>query len=63
MRKRMTWKFFHFPQRAQARIFFSRIMRSKTTGYVLTVQCPTELRSKAIEMKDDFFNSFKIVRH
>lgn len=38
-------------------------MRSKTTGYVLTVQCPTELRSKAIEMKDDFFNSFKIVQH
>ena len=42
--------------------YFFRVMRSKTTGYVLTVQCPTELRSKAIEMKDDFFNSFKIVR-
>jgi hypothetical protein len=38
-------------------------MHSKTTGYVLTVQCSTELRSKAIEMKDDFSNSFNIVRH
>jgi len=38
-------------------------MRSKTTGYVLTVQCPTELRSKAIEIKGGFFNSFSIVRN
>jgi len=38
-------------------------MRNKATSYVLTAQYPTELRSKAIEMKDDFSNSFKIVRH
>lgn len=38
-------------------------MRSKTTGYGLAVQCPTELRSKALGMKDDFFGSFKIIRH
>jgi hypothetical protein len=38
-------------------------MRGKTTGYVLVVQFPAELRSKAIGMKDDFFGSFKIGRH
>jgi hypothetical protein len=42
---------------------FFRIMRNKTTGYVLVVQFPIELRSKAIEMKDDFFGSFKIIPH
>jgi hypothetical protein len=34
-------------------------MRSKTTGYGLAVQCPTELRNKALGMKDDFFGSFQ----
>jgi hypothetical protein len=38
-------------------------MRNKATSYVLTVQCPTELRSKAIEIKGGFFNSFRIVRN
>jgi hypothetical protein len=42
---------------------FFRTMRNKTTGYVLVVQFPIELRSKAIEMKDDFFGSFKIIPH
>ncbi|HUL90549.1 MAG TPA: hypothetical protein VLU23_20495 [Pseudolabrys sp.] len=43
--------------------YFFRVLRSKTTGYVLVVQFPTELRSKATAMKDDFFSSFKIVPH
>jgi len=42
---------------------FFRIMRNKTAGYVLVVQFPVELRSKAIGMKDDFFGSFKIIPH
>lgn len=42
---------------------FFRIMRNKTAGYVLVVQFPIELRSKAIGMKDDFFGSFKIIPH
>ena len=41
--------------------YFFRVLRSKTTGYVLVVQFPIELRSKAITMKADFFSSFKIV--
>ena len=36
-------------------------MRNKATSYVLTAQYPTELHSKAIEIKDGFFNSFRIV--
>jgi hypothetical protein len=43
--------------------YFFRVVRSKTTGYVLAVQFPSELRNKAIGMKDDFFGSFKIIRH
>jgi hypothetical protein len=42
--------------------YFFRVMRSKTSGYVLVVQFPTELRGEAIGMKDDFFGSFKVVR-
>ena len=42
--------------------YFFQVMRGKTTGYVLVVQFPVELRSKAIALKDDFFGSFKIVR-
>jgi hypothetical protein len=61
--KKMAWKFFHFPSASPSKNILFRVMRSKTTGYVLTDQCPTKLRSKAIEMKDDFLNSFKIVRH
>jgi hypothetical protein len=60
--QRDIWKFCRFIRNITRKYFF-RAMRSKTTGYVLTVQCPTELRSKVIEMKDDFSNSFKIVRH
>ena len=41
---------------------FFRVLRSKTTGYVLFVQFPSELRSKATGMKDEFFGSFKVVR-
>ncbi len=43
--------------------YFFQVMRSKTSGYVLAVQFPTALRSKAIGMKDDFFGSFKIIQH
>ena len=43
--------------------YFFRMIRGKTSGYVLVVQYPTALRSKAIDMKDDFFGSFKIVPH
>ncbi len=43
--------------------YFFRMIRSKTAGYVLAVQFPSSMRSKAIGMKDDFFGSFKIVPH
>jgi hypothetical protein len=43
--------------------YFFQVMRGKTSGYVLAVQFPAELRSKASGMKDDFFGSFKIVQH
>jgi hypothetical protein len=43
--------------------YFFRVMRSKTTGYLLAVQFPIELRSKAMEMKDGFFSSFKATPH
>jgi len=42
--------------------YFFQVMRSKTSAYVLVVQFPAELRSKASGMKDDFFSSFKIIR-
>jgi hypothetical protein len=42
--------------------YFFQVMRGKTSGYVLAVQFPAELRSKASGMKDDFFSSFKIIR-
>ncbi|MGB6349841.1 MAG: hypothetical protein WBG10_07400 [Pseudolabrys sp.] len=42
--------------------YFFQVMRGKTSGYVLAVQFPAELRGKASGMKDDFFSSFKIVR-
>lgn len=59
----MTWKFFRFPSTSPGKNTFFRVMRNKATSYVLTVQCPTELRSKAIEIKGGFFNSFRIVRN
>jgi hypothetical protein len=43
--------------------YFYRMIRSTTASYLLVVQFPTELRSKAIGMKSDFFGSFKIVPH
>ena len=43
--------------------YFFRMIRGKTSGYVLVVQFPAALRSKAIGMKDDFFGSFKSVQH
>jgi hypothetical protein len=63
MGKGMTWKFCSFSLTEPQQKYFFRIMRSKTTGYGLAVQCPTELRGKALGMKDDFFGSFKIIRH
>jgi hypothetical protein len=43
--------------------YFYRMIRSKTADYVLVVQFPAGLRNKAVGMKDDFFESFKIVPH
>ncbi len=41
---------------------YFRMIRTKTTGYVLVIQFPNALYSKATRMKDDFFGSFKITR-
>jgi hypothetical protein len=59
--KRTTWISVVLLSEPKQEYFF-RVVRSKTTGYVLVVQFPSELRSKVVGMKDDFFSSFKIVR-
>ena len=51
-----------FSLREPKQEYFFRVLRNKTTGYVLVVQSPAELRSKAAGMKDEFFSSFKVVR-
>jgi hypothetical protein len=38
-------------------------MSGKTTGYLLVVQIPIELRSKTTEMKNAFFRPFKTAPH
>jgi|SRR5215475_4671283 hypothetical protein len=43
--------------------YFFRIMRNETTGYLLVVQFQTELRAKAIGLKDNFFDSFRVIQH
>ena len=41
---------------------YFRMIRTKTTGYILVVQFPNALYGKASGLKDGFFGSFKITR-
>ena len=41
---------------------YFRMIRTKTTGYILVIQFPNALYSKASGLKDGFFGSFKITR-
>jgi hypothetical protein len=41
---------------------FFRQIRTKDTQYVLVIQFPEAIRSKAVLLKDDYFGSFKITQ-
>lgn len=41
---------------------YFRVIRTKTTGYLLVIQYPRTLFNKAAGLKDEFFNSFKITK-
>lgn len=42
--------------------YFFRMVRANDIQYMQVIQFPESQRAKATEMKDDFFNSFKITR-